>query len=351
MNIEEYSHTELNRLPYFELSYETICHKKVNNQYDICLAIPFGKKAFLWFTFKDEDDVCFMLDLNKDKKICKSTLLNITFNQKLSLGTILYGTIINVLDKQWFIIEDIPFYKGVPLGKSNTTEKFAFIDKLFENICRKHSPKNDIVIMLPCIWKYNAAIDMETNPPQMPSGINYQVHHVQYRSTKEIMPYLNLPITRKIASAVVTPQNMMTPASNFDTSAFVMDFTKSHYKYPATFQVTADIQFDIYHLFAYGKNKKPVYYNIAYVPNYKSSVFLNGLFRKIRENTNLDYIEESDDEDEFQKTEEDRYVDIKKVLLMECYFNYKFKKWIPVKVVDNRTKVIHIDNLVKYLSM
>ena len=49
-----------------------------------------------------------------------------------------------------------------------------------------------------------------------------------------------------------------------------------------------------------------------YIPDYKTSVMLNKIFRKIRENDNLDYIEESDDEDDFQNTEPDKYVDLKK---------------------------------------
>jgi hypothetical protein len=126
-----------------------------------------------------------------------------------------------------------------------------------------------------------------------------------------------------------------------------MDFSKPQYKYPTVFQVTADIQFDIYHLFAYGKNNKPVYYNVAYIPNYKTSVFMNNLFRKIKENINLDNIEESDDEDDFQNMDEDKYVDINKVLLIECAFSSKFKKWIPLRVVDNNSKTVHISKLIR----
>ena len=33
------------RLPTFELSYETISHKKVSEYYDITLAIPYGRKS------------------------------------------------------------------------------------------------------------------------------------------------------------------------------------------------------------------------------------------------------------------------------------------------------------------
>ena len=71
---------------------------------------------------------------------------------------------------------------------------------------------------------------------------------------------------------------------------------------------------------------------------------MNKIFRKIKENDNLDYIEESDDEDDFQNIEQDKYVDMNKEVQMECTFNYKFKRWIPNKIVYNR-KIIHISQL------
>ena len=37
----------MKRFPEFELSYETISYKKVSPCYDICLAIPIGKKCNL----------------------------------------------------------------------------------------------------------------------------------------------------------------------------------------------------------------------------------------------------------------------------------------------------------------
>ena len=126
-----------------------------------------------------------------------------------------------------------------------------------------------------------------------------------------------------------------------------MNLHKPQYRYPTIFQVMADIQFDIYHLFAFGKNNQRVYYNVAYIPNYKTSVFMNSLFRKIRVNDNLDYIEESDDEDDFQNIEEDRYVDLKKSLSMECIFHTKYKRWVPLKNAHNGSKIIHISRIVK----
>jgi hypothetical protein len=44
-------HRLLQRFPSFELSYETLTHKKVPSNYDICLGVPAGRKYFLWHTF------------------------------------------------------------------------------------------------------------------------------------------------------------------------------------------------------------------------------------------------------------------------------------------------------------
>ena len=71
---------------------------------------------------------------------------------------------------------------------------------------------------------------------------------------------------------------------------------------------------------------------------------MNKLFRNIKENLNLDYIEESDDEDDFENIREDKYVDLQKTVAMECVFSQKFKKWVPKKIVQGQ-KIVHISQL------
>jgi hypothetical protein len=61
---------------------------------------------------------------------------------------------------------------------------------------------------------------------------------------------------------------------------------------------------------------------------------LNDTFRKIKENANLDALEESDDEEEFEDDREDKFVDLKKEQHFMCNFHHKFKKWIPVSSLD-----------------
>ena len=71
---------------------------------------------------------------------------------------------------------------------------------------------------------------------------------------------------------------------------------------------------------------------------------MNDIFRKIKENKNLDFIEESDDEEDFQDTKEDKYVDLQKIIQMECVFHSKFKRWIPKRIVRNQ-RIVHISQL------
>jgi hypothetical protein len=47
---------------------------------------------------------------------------------------------------------------------------------------------------------------------------------------------------------------------------------------------------------------------------------MNQLFRNIKENKNLDYIEESDDEADFEDVREDRFVDLKKKKNLIMFF-------------------------------
>jgi hypothetical protein len=108
-----------------------------------------------------------------------------------------------------------------------------------------------------------------------------------------------------------------------------------HNKKYKIFIVSADIQNDIYNLVdpndlsSYDISNKL----IASIPDYKTSVFMNALFRNIKENRSLDALEESDDEDEFENTNIDKFVDLNKKIKMKCVFNYKFKKWTPIECV------------------
>ena len=109
-------------------------------------------------------------------------------------------------------------------------------------------------------------------------------------------------------------------------------------KQSAIFKVMADINPDIYYLFT-SNDGTGDYYDIAFVPDYKTSVMMNKLFRNIKENDNLDAIEESDDESDFEDTREDKYVYLDRSINIKCHYNYKFKRWVPISLASENDKI------------
>jgi hypothetical protein len=82
-------------------------------------------------------------------------------------------------------------------------------------------------------------------------------------------------------------------------------------------------------------------YDLALIDSYKTSLFMNKLFRKIKENANLDLLEESDDEEEFENVNIDRFLHLDKQYLIDCIYNNKFKKWVPQNLSRNKAITKH----------
>ena len=255
------------------------------------------------------------------------------------------------------MIEDMFYYKGLPMKSLPFGDKLGYIQQLMENLGQEFIHKDSIVFTLPFMWEVqstdeNSIISFFNNNKHM---LGYNTHHLQVRKLNHISPYLNI-LLHNMLSKINQQKNISVPvvvqnpkhntSINLRNLDFNPDFSKSQYRMPTVFQVTADIQFDVYHLYAYGKHNTPIYCGVAGIPTLKTSMFMNSIFRKIKENQNIDFIEESDDEDDFQNISEDKYVDLSKVILIECTFNTKFKKWVPCKVVPNKTNIVHISRLV-----
>ena len=124
-------------------------------------------------------------------------------------------------------------------------------------------------------------------------------------------------------------------------------FNNKKFTYLATFKITPCINNDIYNLYITNYNKEE-YYSIALIDSYKTSKFMNNLFRNIKENKNLDLLEESDDNDEFEDVNEAKFVNLTKSYNIECEYNLKFKKWIPRKLSNNN--VINKNDLHKLIT-
>jgi len=72
---------------------------------------------------------------------------------------------------------------------------------------------------------------------------------------------------------------------------------------------------------------------------------MNSLFRNIKENNNLDLLEESDNEDEFENYKEDKFVYLEKQYNLICLFNINFKKWYPIRLATDNESIITLNEL------
>ena len=343
----------MRRFPSFELSYETISHKKVPQQYDICLAIPQGKKAFLWFTFFRDQNVCLLITLGREKKVEQIEIISTQISCKLALNTIIYGSlwcppptaIHEPSPTVFFVVEDIYFYKGIPLARISVSERLGF---LYDFLQTSNSLTMDrIRVVLPVMVARHPTDLPDSN--EWTEAAPYTIHHFQYRTLAGFSSYLNEKyVDKRRCGLVITKPADPIPLiiePDMHQSLPRFDYAKPQYKAPTMFEIKAGLQYDIYHLYAYGKGSNRVYCGIASIPNCKTSVLMNSIFRHIKENANLDAIEESDDEEDFQDLRLDKYVDLQKSASIECFFNAKFKRWTPVRVAQPHHKIVHISKL------
>jgi hypothetical protein len=342
----------LNRFPKFELSYETVSHKKVSTSDSIAIAISLGRKYFIWYTYKcgGSEDACYLIGLDKDKQICsvENREIRKTVPSRFCLGTVLYGTIYEHPDssKTAFISEDIYYHCGTNVSNLCFGDRIGFLRDFMTHA----EPQN---IALPIMWYANAGKELTSDVPQdLALRIGYTLHHIQYRDVRKVAPYINVAIPKRgaIPSTVVAPVSSAMVAQKITATSIMnpipkFDYSKSTYRYPAVFNVTADPQLDLYHLYAYGGPGVLVYCGLAGIQSFKTSLFMNKIFRDIRENDNLDLAEESEDESDFENTDVNKHVNLDAIVPMECMFNQKHKKWTPVRLVGKTERIIHIDKL------
>ena len=309
----------LQKFPKFELSYEIITHKKVHNA-NVILAIPEGNNFFAWFTIYNNENICFALEIDEKNKIKSVKKLNVSFIECLSLGTIFYGKMFKYNNISFFSVEDIYYYKGNNYIHTPYSNKLQLLRDIFTNEMSQSIINNSFTIFgMSLIY---SDFNLLLNDIQL---LPYKISQIKFR-------FFEKNNSRKIIS-----MKYYKPSSG----------TKHNIqkeKHTAIFKIMAGIEPDIYNLFV-SKNETEEYYDIAIVPDYKTSVMMNRLFRNIRENQNLDAIEESDDETDFEDVREDKYVYLDRSIKINCEYNYKFKRWVPISLAGEN------DDIISYIQL
>ena len=323
-------------LPSIKLSYENITHKKVYNA-DLVMAVPCGTKCFAWFTVYNDQNVCVLLELASNKQIANIRFVNACFHSELSYGTILYGT--SFYNNAFFTIEDIFYYKGDDVSRRNWGDKFVLFQKMLEKeIAQKSYNKSFVVFGLPVLSNNYEDLLLKTK------SLRYNIDCIQFRNYNrsnnyQFMPFLVTQRPEQRQRPEQTPRNVtQQPIQKPINTTNVIQKPKRR---ESVFNVKPDIQNDIYKLYCSDGKE----FGFACIPDYKTSVMMNNLFRTIKENKNLDALEESDDEEEFQNDKVDRFVFLDKTHKMICAFHTKFKKWYPVRLADETEKLVDRSNL------
>jgi hypothetical protein len=296
---------------------------------------------------------------------------HVSFDDVLSYGTIFYGTLFrtipeniekkNICNNEIFSVEDIFYYKGDDISDYSYHNKLKVIKNIFETKLRYNMAfcKNGVIFGLPIMTTdFTEAYDKATELPYSVYSIQYKYFEEKksYQSITEFYHFINNTnnnnntnnssiVNNSVNSVIVSVSNngnnatsdgYVTNTYNDKPTAYnepIKQKTTSNEIYKLFF-IKPDLQNDIYYLYQNNTtNFDIISKELAHIPDYKTSVLMNKLFRTIKENNNLDSLEESDEEDEFENIQIDKFVDLNKIIKMRCIFNYKFKKWVPVSVI------------------
>jgi hypothetical protein len=291
----------INRLPEIKLSYDNILHKKVYA--DLFALVPVGIKVLAWFTYDNNNNICLLLHLNKYNNIINVETITVCYDKILSYGTIIYGTYFKHNNQNFISCENIYYFKGENIQEKSFSYKLNILDNIFSNLLQQKAyNKNFVIFGLPYI--NNNLNNVLSNIKNLP----YPIYSIAFIKSNEI----------NISGILLNKHN-----NNIEN----------------IFKIKANIEQDIYTLYCKGNNKDN-FYGYAGIFDYKTSVMMNRLFRTIKENSNLDLLEMSDNEDEFENISEDKFVNIKKIVYMKCLFNKKFKKWQPIESVNFKEKLL-----------
>jgi hypothetical protein len=301
----------LHRFPNIKLYTNSFNISHLIDNADYYVLKPKGRKAYLWFTYYKKDLLCLLIFINNYSNISDETnefyYYNINYDKRLCFNNVLLNGIyfyktINKVMKHYFILDNVVNYNSFNLDKLTSNDLNNFTCKL-----------NLYKLVLPLLINSNYHIylgiilDNYSNIFKFIYKLDYNLYSIAcYNNTRFLGNFL-------INNSCALEKSV-----------------------PANFKVYACINQDIYKLYIL-ENNEEVFYDYALIDSYKTSVFMNGLFRTIKENSNLDLLEESDCEEEFENTNLDKFVNLEKSYIIECIYNKKFKKWIPISLANNNS--------------
>ena len=297
-------------LPSFELSYGLDRHSKVAP--DLFMLAPKGQRVIIAFLSRPDGDSCYICKLDRHSNVCRYTRVLASFSRELCAGTLLYGVIpsLGSCGSNIVLIEDVIHWMGKPVTRDNLVRKCAILEELFQRHLGAAPSTRYLDFALP-VWA-NSLEDARS----LSASLGYEARAILGFSSRArgMRPLAATQFQEPVAvSRVPSPMK----AQILDQAVLVCKALEAQ---------------DSYALFARAERGELVSAGHAAVNTIATSVLLNGIFRRIKENSNLDLLEESDSDDEFECVAPDKYVDLNKSVVMMCSFNSMQAAWAPVSV-------------------
>ena len=240
------------------------------------LFIPKGPKLFAWFTYYNNQCICLFYNQDQNKIFTKY----VSFKEELSLGTILYGTLVD----NYFVCETIYLYKNQMVGGNFTNRLNIIKDLLNFSIKDSELPHNSISFKIPQMSNVNSKALLEC------SNLPYQVYGIL--QIDQNRPKINI----------------------------------LHHLF-GNFSIKKDSLEDVYNLYALNEKKELVLYSTALVNDFKTSHFLKKLFRIKTTYKNIEFSDEENDSEYVKDLEPEKLEKIEKCV--SCIYIHEFKKWKP----------------------
>lgn len=266
----------------------------------------YGKRYILFGTFKSGKYYFQEIDLPFQTQFMAN-------NQH---GTILYGCLYEepTTGKRTFVMEHVCLFQSKNIMRNYSVEhNLKFQQYIMEHYVKgvkdaKHNNTYNNAVQI--------ALTMKQQPKQ-PKQFQKHNHDDDTMKLTTIVSKLEFPV---YAIQLYTSNTMIQEYRNCHKIKWKQENTGT-----TTFIVKPDIHDDVYMLYDVDTQE---YKGNMLIQNYKQSVYMNSLFRNIKENECLDLLEESDDEEDFEDVREDKYImfDEKTV---DCCYNAKFNGWMP----------------------
>ena len=302
------------RLPTNYIKFLSYTNKNIDTSSEYFILKPKGKKCFIWFTYYEKEIMCILIYLNDNNILSPNNIfykLDISFNNELCYNnTLIQCILINKKNTVYIVIDTIfnyNIYNSIISENSylhNIKSKLKLYDVVIKQITNNDSCNFHIPIINDNIDKLYKKIH----------NLNYDLYCISiYSSTKFLGNYI------------------------FNNQQSFINTIR------ANFYIQPDCSMDIYRMYILDNNNDKIFYDYLLIDSYKLSVFMNKIFRYIKENDNLDLLEESDSEEEFENICKNKFVNIDKSVIMQCVYNYKFKKWIPEKIINSQNFITKKD--------